>query len=71
MPSAMLRRDPEGKLLFYIAKKDLEAPIVSVERDDGETWGGEIALGDGTKVYIDPVSPPPPIPTTLKFRRLD
>jgi len=69
MPSAMLRRDAEGKLLFYIAKKDLEAVVVSVETDDGTTWGGEIGLADGTTVYIDPISPPPTIPATLRFRR--
>ena len=69
MPSAMLRYDAEGRLLFYVAKKDLEATVTSVEKDDGLTWGGEIQLGDGSRVYIDPISPPPTIPITLKFKR--
>lgn len=71
MPNVMIRRTAEGILSFYVAKKDLEASIVSVETDTGEAWGGEVALDDGSKYYIDPVSPPPEFPTTLRFKRAD
>lgn len=69
MPNVMIRRNADGNLLFYVAKKDLEASIVSVEKDDTNEWGGEVQLDDGSVYYIDPISPPPDFPTTLRFRR--
>ena len=70
MPSVMIRRNGDGVLSFYVAKKDLEATVVSVETDTSETWGGEVQLDDGSKYYIDPQSPPPAFPTTLRFKRV-
>jgi nitrogen fixation protein NifT len=70
MPSVMIRRTPEGELLFYVAKKDQEDSISTVEFDTDEQWGGEVELADGSKWYIDPVSPPPQFPTTLRFKRV-
>lgn len=69
MPNVMIRVKPEGGLLFYIAKKDQEDEIATVETDTAEAWGGEVELTDGSKYYIDPISPPPSFPTTLRFRR--
>ena len=69
MPNVMIRRNSEGDLLFYVAKKDLEAGVVAVERDSATEWGGEVELDDGSKFYIDPISPPPSFPTTLRFRK--
>ncbi|MBN2752936.1 MAG: putative nitrogen fixation protein NifT [Rhodospirillaceae bacterium] len=71
MPSVMVRRNDEGKLLFYIAKKDLEEVITAVEHDTTDAWGGTVTLGDGETFYIDPISPPPAFPTTLRFRRVE
>ena len=71
MPNVMIRRNGEGVLSFYVAKKDLEANIVSVETDTEEAWGGEVALDDGSKYFIEPISPPPSFPTTLRFKRAD
>lgn len=71
MPSVMVRRNDEGKLLFYVAKKDLEEVITAVEVDTAEEWGGEITLSDGEKFHIEPISPPPGFPTTLRFKRID
>ena len=69
MPSVMLRINEQGKLLFYVAKKDMEESIVNVEKDSTDEWGGEVKLSDGSSWYIDPISPPPQFPTTLRFRR--
>lgn len=69
MPSVMIRRTPGGELLFYIAKKDQEEIISNVEIDTDEQWGGEVELTDGSKWYIDPQSPRPDFPTTLRFKR--
>jgi nitrogen fixation protein NifT len=65
----MIRVKDDGDLLFYIAKKDQEEVISSVEKDSESEWGGEVELTDGSKYYIDPISPPPSFPTTLRFRR--
>lgn len=70
MPSVMIRRKTDGNLLFYIAKKDQEDTISKVEFDTAEQWGGEILLTDGSVYYIDPMSPPPVFPTTLRFKRV-
>ncbi|GAB6054553.1 hypothetical protein JCM17960_33730 [Magnetospira thiophila] len=69
MPSVMLRRTPEGALSFYVAKKDMEETVVSVETDNDTAWGGMVELADGSKWYVDPISPPPSFPTTLRFKR--
>ena len=47
MPSVMVRKGSGGALLFYVAKKDLEETVVSVERDDSDVWGGVVELADG------------------------
>lgn len=70
MPSVMIRRKTDGNLLFYIAKKDQEDIISKVEFDSAEKWGGAVELTDGSHYYIDPMSPPPVFPTTLKFKRV-
>ena len=69
MPNVMIRVKEDGNLLFYIAKKDQEDEIASVEKDTEDEWGGEIELTDGSKYYIDPISPKPSFPTTLRFKR--
>lgn len=71
MPSVMIRKNENGELLFYVAKKDLEDVIVRVETDTQDTWGGEVEIGDGSTWYIDPISPRPTFPTTLRFKRSD
>lgn len=69
MPSVMIRRNPRGQLTLYIAKKDLEDNIVSIEHDRPDCWGGELRLADGSGWYIEPLSSPPRLPITLRARR--
>ncbi|HYN79228.1 MAG TPA: putative nitrogen fixation protein NifT [Lamprocystis sp. (in: g-proteobacteria)] len=69
MPSVMIRKSETGALIFYVAKKDMEETIATVETDTPETWGGAVELTDGSKWYVDPISPPPVFPTTLRFKR--
>ena len=71
MPNVMIRRTNTGALSFYVAKKDLEAAIVSIEQDGPETWGGEVELADGSRFYVEPLSPPPTLPITVRAKRLD
>ena len=71
MPNVMIRKSDTGALLFYVAKKDMEETISTVETDSPEAWGGEVELTDGSRWYIDPISPPPVFPTTLRFKRAE
>ena len=64
MPSVMIRRNESGGLLFYVAKKDLEETVTSVELDSEQSWGGEVELADG------PISPRPRLPVTVRAKRL-
>jgi nitrogen fixation protein NifT len=53
MAKVMLREN-EGKLYFYVAKKDMEEVVESVEFDTDEKWGGEIKLSNGQTWFIEP-----------------
>ena len=70
MPSVMLRKREDGKLIFYVAKKDLEETIESIEFDIPEKCGGEVVLGDGSKYAFEILDAPPKIPLTLQAKRL-
>ncbi len=70
MPSVMLKKNTEGKLVFYVPKKDLEEVAETVEFDSPEKWGGEVLLSDGSKYYFEPQTQPD-FPVTLRAKRLD
>ncbi|MFZ0257235.1 MAG: putative nitrogen fixation protein NifT [Gammaproteobacteria bacterium] len=70
MANVMIRKDPNGSLVFYLAKKDLEAHILAIEYDDAEGFGGELTLDDGSRYYVDPLTPAPKLPITVRARRL-
>ena len=70
MPSVMLKKNSEGKLIFYVPKKDLEEVAEAVEFDRADKWGGEVLLADGSKYYFEPIAPPD-FPITLRAKRLD
>lgn len=64
----MIRRDPKGELLLYVAKKDLEEPIVSME---GESlWGGVVTLANGWRFELPEMAPDTSLPITVEARRL-
>jgi nitrogen fixation protein NifT len=65
----MIRRDGSGKMTLYVAKRDLEEDIVSIEHDSAEQWGGEVRLADGSSYYLEPIAPPK-LPVTLRARRM-
>lgn len=69
MPSVMIRKAENGGLSFYVAKKDLEESITSIEFDQDDKWGGEVELGDGSRYYLEP-GPKPALPVTLRAKRL-
>lgn len=69
MPKVMIRKNETGEMTLYVAKKDLEETVVSIEYDSPEKWGGEVELADGTKYFLDPVESPK-LPITLRAKRL-
>ena len=70
MPNVMLKKNAEGKLVFYVPKKDLEEIAVSVEFDSSDKWGGEVVLSDNSKYYFEPQTQPD-FPVTLRAKRVD
>ncbi len=70
MPNVMIRQNETGALVFYVAKKDLEETIVSLEHEGPESWGGEVELADGSRYYLEPLDEPPKLPISLRAKRL-
>ena len=64
----MLRRNTDGVLLAYVAKKDLEEPVVAVERET--LWGGIVTLANGWKFVLPEMAPETLLPVTVEARRL-
>jgi nitrogen fixation protein NifT len=56
MAKVMLRDNGEGKILFYVAKKDMEEIIESLEFDTDEKWGGNVNLTNGDVWFIEPAA---------------
>lgn len=54
MAKVMLRDNEDGQILFYVAKKDMEEIIESLEFDSEEKWGGNVNLTNGDVWYIKP-----------------
>lgn len=64
----MIRKDSDGVLSAYVAKKDLEEPIVAVEKP--EMWGGQITLANGWRLVLPALSADTRLPVTVDARRL-
>jgi nitrogen fixation protein NifT len=68
MPNIMLRKQ-DGILTGYIAKKDLEAQVTSLEFEQDDRWGGKITLSSGDSFYFEPLTAMPSLPITIRMRR--
>jgi nitrogen fixation protein NifT len=55
-------------LSAYVAKKDLEARIVHVERP--ELWGGVVTLDNGWRLELPALDAATRLPITVEARRL-
>ncbi|MEJ2107996.1 MAG: putative nitrogen fixation protein NifT [Acidiferrobacteraceae bacterium] len=64
----MIRRNGEGVLSAYVAKKDLEEPIVSLEKP--ELWGGRITLANGWELELPAMPAETGLPITVDARRI-
>jgi len=64
----MIRRVGDGKFSLYVPKKDLEEPIVSMEKPD--LWGGKITLGNGWELELPMMAASTSLPITVEAKRL-
>ncbi|MBI4696145.1 MAG: putative nitrogen fixation protein NifT [Gammaproteobacteria bacterium] len=64
----MLRRSANGQLSAYVAKKDLEEPIVDMEKP--EMWGGVVTLGNGWRLELPAMAADTRLPITVEARKL-
>jgi len=64
----MIRRNQSGVLSAYIAKKDLEEPIVAVEKP--EMWGGLVTLANGWQLELPQMDAGTTLPITVEARKL-
>jgi nitrogen fixation protein NifT len=65
MARVMLRQKVD-KLLFYIAKKDMEEVIEEIEFNTNEKWGGKVKLTNGEEWFIAPMVKKLPIEVEAK-----
>jgi len=64
----MIRKSAEGQLSAYVPKKDLEEPIVSMEK--AGMWGGRITLGNGWELELPLMAAGTTLPITVEAKRL-
>ncbi len=63
----MIRKSREGALSAYIAKKDLEEPIVAMEKPG--MWGGRVTLANGWELELPALDAETLLPITVEARR--
>lgn len=64
----MIRKDAKGTLSAYVPKKDLEEPIVAMERP--EMWGGHVTLANGWQLALPEMDAATSLPITVEARRI-
>ena len=64
----MIRRNNSGVLSAYVAKKDLEEPIVDVEKP--EMWGGLVTLANGWRLELPAMDAATTLPITVEARKM-
>ncbi len=65
----MIRKTHQGALSAYVAKKDLEEPIVGMEQPG--IWGGVVTLGNGWRLELPAMPAATTLPVTVEARRLE
>jgi nitrogen fixation protein NifT len=63
----MIRKDSAGTLSAYVPKKDLEEPIVSMEKPD--MWGGLVTLANGWQLALPEMPEGTTLPITVEAKR--
>jgi nitrogen fixation protein NifT len=63
----MIRKTSDGKISAYVPKKDLEEPIVSMEKP--EMWGGIVTLQNGWRLELPQMAADTKLPITVEARK--
>ncbi|MGA8770949.1 MAG: putative nitrogen fixation protein NifT [Rhodomicrobium sp.] len=63
----MIRKTSDGKISAYVPKKDLEEPIVSMEKP--EMWGGIVTLQNGWQLELPQMAADTKLPITVEARK--
>ena len=63
----MIRKTFDGKISAYVPKKDLEEPIVSMEKP--EMWGGVVTLQNGWRLELPQMAADTKLPITVEARK--
>lgn len=64
----MIRKTSAGALSAYVPKKDLEEPIVSMQKP--EMWGGTVTLGNGWELELPALAADTSLPITVEARKV-
>jgi nitrogen fixation protein NifT len=64
----MIRKMPDGRMSAYVPKKDLEEPIVEMEKP--EMWGGVVTLANGWRLELPDLALDTRLPITVEARKL-
>ena len=63
----MIRKTSDGKISAYVPKKDLEEPVVSMEKP--EMWGGVVTLQNGWRLELPQMAADTKLPITVEARK--
>ncbi|MER8829171.1 putative nitrogen fixation protein NifT [Mesorhizobium sp. M0938] len=63
----MIRRTDAG-LSAYVPKKDLEEPIIKLEKE--ELWGGTVTLRNGWRLLLPDLPRDTRLPITVEARKV-
>ncbi len=63
----MIRKGADGILSVYVPKKDLEEPIVSMEKP--QMWGGQVTMANGWQLALPEMPEDTRLPITVEARR--
>ena len=64
----VMLRKTASVISAYVPKKDLEEPVVTMEKD--AMWGGIITLANGWRLELPDLAADTALPITVEARRL-
>lgn len=65
----MIRKNAAGVLSAYVPKKDLEEPVLKMEKPG--MWGGLITLANGWQLELPEMSIDTKLPITVEARKVN
>ncbi len=65
----MIRKNAAGVLSAYVPKKDLEEPVLKMEKPG--MWGGLITLANGWQLELPEMAEDTRLPITVEARKVN